>query len=89
MSTRSACRVGKTIQLRNVSDETYTVLRTRAAAEHLSLSAYLRRHLEQLASGPTMAELLDRADRRRSRGVHVPGSQVLAAIRESRDEDEE
>jgi plasmid stability protein len=77
-----------TIQIRDVDDHTYTVLRTRAAAAHLSLTAYLRRQLDQWADTSTMAELLDRADQRRKRGMQVAGSDVVAAIRAVRDEDE-
>ncbi|HEX4701256.1 MAG TPA: antitoxin [Pseudonocardiaceae bacterium] len=81
--------MAKTIQIRDIDDQTYTVLRTRAAADHLSLAAYLRRHLEQLASAPTMAELLERADRRRARGVSVSGDEIIAAVRAARDEGED
>ena len=80
--------MGKSIQIRDVDDETYTVLRTRAAEEHLSLSAYLRRQLERLAGMPTMAELMERADRRRQSGVCLSGGEVVATIRAMRDDDE-
>lgn len=56
--------MSKTVQIRDVDDETYRVLRTRAAAENLSLTAYLKRELERLASGPTMAEIFVRSSRR-------------------------
>lgn len=81
--------MGKTIQLRDVDDRTYTALRTRAAAEHLSLTAYVKRELDKLTSGPTMAELLDRADQRRRRGIGVSSADILAAVHELRDEDSE
>jgi antitoxin FitA len=81
--------VHHTIQIREVEDHTYTVLRTRAAAAHLSLSAYLRRQLDQLAGTSTMAELLDRADERRQRGMQVAGNDIVAAVRELRDEDDD
>jgi plasmid stability protein len=80
--------MGKTVQIRDLNDETYTVLRTRAAAEHLSLSAYLRRQLEQMAATPSMAEIMERADRRRQRGVHIDGANVVATIRAMRDADD-
>lgn len=81
--------MGKTIQIRDVDDETYAVLRNRAADAHLSLSAYLRRQLEECAAHPTMAHLLKRADERRQLGIHVPGADIVATIRAMRDEDEE
>ncbi len=78
--------MGHTIQIRDVSDNAYTVMRTRAAAEGLSLSGYLRRQIESSASKPTMAELLDRADRRRARGGHTDGNAIAEAITANRDE---
>jgi antitoxin FitA len=79
--------MAKTIQIRDVSDETYTILRTRAAEEHLSLSAYLRRQLDDMAR-PTMADILHNAERRRARDWHVSGADIVAAVRAVRDEDE-
>ncbi|MBV9845830.1 MAG: antitoxin [Kutzneria sp.] len=76
----------RTIQIRDVDERTYTVLRTRAAAESLSLTAYLKRQLERMASGPTMAELLERADLRRARGVGVSGEDLITAVRGAREE---
>ena len=78
--------MGRTIQIRDVDEHTYTVLRTRAAAEHLSLTAYLKRQLEAMTAGPTMAETLERADRRRARGVGVSGQAIVDAVREAREE---
>ena len=73
-----------TIQIRDVDDETYTVLRTRAAAEHLSLTSYLRRELEKLASGPSLALWVQQAT---TRDWGVSHEAIMEAIRESRDED--
>lgn len=81
--------MGKTIQIRDIDDRAYTVMRTRAAQEHLSLAAYLRRQIEQWAGKPTMAELLERADQRRRQGMHVSGADIITAVRETRDEDGE
>ena len=36
-----------------------------------------------------MAELLDRADERRQRGMHVAGSDIVATVRELRDENDD
>lgn len=57
----------KNVQIRDLDDDVYTTLRSRAAADDLSLTQYLKRELSQLASTPTMAELMERADRRRER----------------------
>lgn len=59
-----------------------------AAAENLSLSAYLKRKLEHEASGATMAELLARADRRRAEGMGVDTETIVRIQREMRDRDD-
>jgi antitoxin FitA len=73
--------VPKNVQIRNLDDATYDKLRARAAADGLSLSQYLRRELDHLASLATMAEILERADRWRATGGGIPGD-VLAAAHE-------
>lgn len=76
--------MAKTVQIRELDDDVYTILRTRAAAEDLSLSQYLRRELTRVASAPTMAELLERADRRRARGGGATAGAVAEAIEADR-----
>jgi hypothetical protein len=76
--------MGRTIQIRDVDDQAHAVLRSRAEAENLSLTAYLRRELERMANRPTMAELLERADRRRAQGVSANRDDILAAVRAAR-----
>jgi predicted DNA binding CopG/RHH family protein len=78
--------MSKTIQIRDVDDTDYTVIRTRAAAEGLSLSAYLRRQIANWARKPTMAELLAESDRRRDRGVRVSSEDIIASVRAAREE---
>lgn len=72
--------MAKTVQIRELDDEVYRVLRSRAAAEDLSLAQYLRRELTRVASAPTMAELLDRAARRREHGGGASREAVEAAF---------
>jgi len=81
--------MGKTIQIRDVDEQAYTVLRTRAAAENLSLAAYLKRQLEDLASRPTMAELLAKADQRRAETGGVRTEDIVSALHEARRERDE
>ncbi|NLG21232.1 MAG: hypothetical protein GX555_07345 [Actinomycetales bacterium] len=50
-----------TVQIRNLDDEAYAVLRRRAAASGRSLQEYLRITLEQQAAEPEVAEVLERA----------------------------
>lgn len=76
----------KNVQIRNLSDATYEVLRQRAEAEDLSLTQFLRRELGRLASTPTMAEIFERADRRRARGGGVSGDALAEAAAADRDD---
>lgn len=72
-----------TIQVRNVSEETSRALKAKAALEGRSLSDYLLRELDRLATRPSQAELLERIA---SRGVVAldPAAEVLAAQRHGR-----
>lgn len=76
----------KNVQIRNVDDATYETLRARATAADLSLTQYLRRELDHLASVPSTAEWLDRADEFRRRTGGVSAEAVRAALDESRAE---
>jgi antitoxin FitA len=78
--------VAKTVQIRNLDDATYEKLRARAAASGLSLTQYLRRELEHLASVATMAEILERADRWRAEGDGVSRESILEALHAGREE---
>lgn len=74
----------KNVQIRDLDDEVYAVLRGRAGAINLSLTQYLKQELSRLASTPTMAELLERADRRRARGGGASRAAVEAAFEDDR-----
>jgi antitoxin FitA len=78
--------MAKTVQIRELDDAVYGILRARAAEEDLSLSQYLRRVLTREAGTPTMAELLERADRRRARGGGASREAVEAAFEADRAE---
>jgi plasmid stability protein len=71
------------IQIKDVPEETHAVLRRRAAAAHQSLQEYLRTHLIEEASGPTVEELLDRAAGRA--GGSISFRTAVEALREDRD----
>ncbi|HEY4017193.1 MAG TPA: hypothetical protein VGM75_00815 [Pseudonocardiaceae bacterium] len=71
-----------TIKIRDVDEQTYRMLCTRANNEGLALDIYLKKELARIA-GPTMAELIERADRRRARGRHVDGGAIAEAITKS------
>lgn len=70
------------LQIRDVPAEVRDVLKRRAKAEGLSLNAYLVRLLDQEASTPTMAEVLDRIAQRE----RVAGVSAVDAIHEAREE---
>ncbi|RRS00749.1 FitA-like ribbon-helix-helix domain-containing protein [Glycomyces terrestris] len=72
----------KAVQIRDIPDESLDVIRVRAAAEGMSLQAYLRRMVVEAAASPTVAEVLARASRRTS-GVSM--ADIVAATREGRD----
>ena len=50
--------VPKTVQIRDIDDETYAALARRAAEEGVSVPEYLKREATRLASQPSMREWL-------------------------------
>ena len=71
----------KSVQIRDVPDETIAVVRARAAAAGMSMSEYLRSELIRMASRPTQAELFARIERRRG---GLPSGEAARLIREQR-----
>jgi plasmid stability protein len=71
----------KSVQIRDVPDETIAVVRARAAAAGMSMSEYLRSELIRMASRPTQAELFARIERRRG---GLPPGEAARLIREQR-----
>lgn len=71
----------KTVQIRDISDETYQRLSQKAAEVHLSVPEYLRRLADRDAQRLSMTEWLDRTSRR---GGPVPGIDTLATLDELR-----
>lgn len=72
----------KTIQVRHVPDDVHKELRTRAAAQGISLSDYALRELERAARRSRNADVLARAAER-DWGVE-PGL-ATSIVREARD----
>lgn len=70
------------VQIKDVPAQTHSVLRQRAAAAHQSLQEYLRTHLIEEASQPTLEEVLDRVGGRS--GGSVPLKAAVAAVRDDR-----
>lgn len=72
----------KTIQVRHVPDDVHKELRTRAAAQGISLSDYALRELERAARRSRVADVLARASAREG---GVDPKLIVAAVREARD----
>ncbi|WP_158711024.1 hypothetical protein [Streptomyces albus] len=73
-----------TVQIRNVDDQAYAILRRRAADSGRSLQEYLRKMLEDQAAQEPIEDILTvvRADLVRE----VPMEAIVEAQREGRDE---
>jgi plasmid stability protein len=76
--------MSKMIQIRNVPDDVHRILKTRAAAEGISLSDYVKRDLEELATQATIEEVFSRAEARGGTGLTT--EQIVAVQRELRGE---
>lgn len=73
----------KSIQIREVPDETHASLRARAAATGLSLSEFLLREVERIARRPPLAEALRDAQ---DRNWGVGKGEAVSTLRALRDE---
>ncbi|MFZ4519377.1 MAG: FitA-like ribbon-helix-helix domain-containing protein [Microthrixaceae bacterium] len=68
------------ITIRDVPDEVRDELAARAARSGRSLQEYLRLHLVEVASRPTLEEVIRRAAERVERtGSHLSAEQILEA----------
>jgi plasmid stability protein len=76
----------KNVQIRNVDDATYETLRARAQAQGLSLTRYLRRELDLLATTTGWAEIFAHVDERGARGAAVSREDIAAALEADRAE---
>jgi antitoxin FitA len=73
--------MSKMVQIRNMPDEMHRVLKSRAAAQGMSLSDYLLQELRKSAEVPTVQEWLEKV---RSREPVIPFS-TEEAVRAERD----
>jgi plasmid stability protein len=78
--------MGRPLQIREVPEDVLRVLRVRAAEEGTSLSGYVLRLLEEHAAHPTIRDVISRP---RSGWATATREDVLAAVREGRQEQEE
>ncbi|MFJ4439767.1 FitA-like ribbon-helix-helix domain-containing protein [Streptomyces sp. NPDC088923] len=72
-----------TVQIRNLDEEAYAILRRRAAESGRSLQEYLRIEVEELARRPSIDEILD--DLRDHAVSDVTMDEIVAMQREGRD----
>lgn len=77
-----AC-MSKTVQIRDIDDDVYQELATRAAEMGLSVPDLLRREAVRLANRPSVAQWLDRTRRRPSQ---ISRFEVLETLDEVRGE---
>jgi predicted CopG family antitoxin len=70
------------VQIRNMPDDVHRRLKSKAAAEGISLSEFLLRIVSREANGLTLAEVFERA---KLRGPVKPGPSPEEIIREMRD----
>ena len=54
----------KTVQIRDIDDEVYAILKRRAADSGISVPELLRREANKIAARPSMKEWLERVNRK-------------------------
>lgn len=72
-----------TLYIRDVTDEVATILKRRAAAQGMSLSAYVAAELTRLAAGPTNAEVVAKL-KALERSTAPTTEEVVAEVRAAR-----
>lgn len=73
--------MSKTVQIRDIDDETYAALQRRAGEAGMSVPELLRREAERLAARPSLREWLARTKRRSS---GISSSEIIEALDEQR-----
>jgi predicted CopG family antitoxin len=72
------------LQIRNVADEVYTVLKARAARERMSLSDFIKRELERAAGRPSILEWLGKTREAKPMPAKISSAQAVRELRDSR-----
>lgn len=72
-----------TLYIRDVADTVANTLKERASAAGMSLSAYVARELETIASRPTNAEIVQRL-KARDRSTGPSTADIVQAVQDSR-----
>ncbi len=76
--------MSKMVQIRNVPDAIHKVLKIRAAQAGMPLSDFLLRELRIVAQRPTLEEIADRIQQRRTVRVSVDSASAVRHERNSR-----
>jgi plasmid stability protein len=74
----------KIIQIRNVPDELYRKLKSRAARQDIPLSDYMLREISSVAERPTIRELAERLATRTSSKIQDSSAETLRRERNQR-----
>jgi antitoxin FitA len=72
------------IQIRNVPERLHRKLKSRAALEGKSLSDYLLAELRHVAERPTLAEMIERLEKRPATDPQPSPEEAVRAGRDSR-----
>jgi plasmid stability protein len=73
--------MGVLIQVRDVPEDVHRKLKSRAAAQGISLSEYVRRMMERDARRPSMEELSARIEARGRVHLDPPSEEIIREIR--------
>jgi hypothetical protein len=71
----------KTVQIRDIDDDSYRALQRRAAAAGITVPEFLRREIARMAARPSLDEWLERTRRRTTTGT---AEDTIAALDEWR-----
>jgi hypothetical protein len=75
--------MARMIQIRNVPEDLHRALKIRAALLGMSLSDYLLSEIELVAEKPTLAEMLERLEKRKPVKVDESSATVIRRHRDS------
>jgi antitoxin FitA len=76
--------MSKMVQIRNMPDDIHRVLKSRAAAQGLSLSDYLLQELRKSAEVPTIEEWLRQVRSRTPVTIDISSEEAIRAERDAR-----
>jgi hypothetical protein len=79
-----AADMSKMIQIRDVSEHVHGILKARAAREGMTLSAFIKKELENIAQHPSMREWLDLVQEMTPIPSKRSGAQIVRELRDAR-----